>query len=259
MKGILFYFSGTGNTKWVADRIKERFEFYGSTLKLSNIELNEDNNINDYEYLVIGMPIHAKSAPRIVSDFIKQLPRAEYAIKCIVYSTQNAKTGSAVDYIEKLLKVKGYNVIVKACILMPNNYRFISKKVKIEENTEELMNKAICDVKQLVIDFINVDKTKITSSIIIQTLDRMASNVFYKSLSTMSKSMTSSDECTKCGICLRNCPVGSITFENGHALFHSKCIICLRCIYICPVNAIKYNGRKIDQTQKNIINSLDIR
>ena len=60
MKGILFYFSGTGNTKWVADRIKERFEFYGSKLEMSNIELNEENNIEDYEFLIFGMPIHAE-------------------------------------------------------------------------------------------------------------------------------------------------------------------------------------------------------
>jgi ferredoxin/flavodoxin len=259
MKGILFYFSGTGNTKWAADRIKERFEFYGSTLELSNIELNEENNINNYEYLVIGMPIHAESAPRIVSDFVKQLPKVENDMKCIVYSTQRSKRGSAVDYIEKLLKVNGYKVIVKACIQMPNNYHFISKKEQTEEDIKELMSKAGSDIKQLVIDFINEDKTKVSSLGIRQIVDRMANNIFYKSLHTMSKSMTSGDECNKCGLCLRNCPVGNITFENGHALFHSKCIMCLRCIYICPVNSIKYNGRKTNQTQKNIISSLDIR
>ncbi len=39
MNGILFYFSGTGNTKWVADRIEDKLCKLDNTIHKVNIEI----------------------------------------------------------------------------------------------------------------------------------------------------------------------------------------------------------------------------
>ena len=45
--------------------------------------------------------------------------------------------------------------------------------------------------------------------------------------------------CTRCGVCLKNCPAGAITEKKGGLVFNRhKCILCLCCLEFCPHNAI---------------------
>lgn len=44
-------------------------------------------------------------------------------------------------------------------------------------------------------------------------------------------------KCLGCGICVRECPVGAIDFEDPRITDKEKCISCMRCIAICPKKA----------------------
>ena len=47
------------------------------------------------------------------------------------------------------------------------------------------------------------------------------------------------DNCKVCGVCVKSCPVGVISDQNGVIKFdYSKCILCLCCHEFCPENAI---------------------
>jgi uncharacterized protein (DUF362 family)/ferredoxin len=47
------------------------------------------------------------------------------------------------------------------------------------------------------------------------------------------------DKCTRCGLCVRSCPMEAISEKNGEIKFdHRKCILCLCCHEFCPENAI---------------------
>ncbi len=47
------------------------------------------------------------------------------------------------------------------------------------------------------------------------------------------------DKCKSCGVCVKSCPMGAISDENGTIKFdYSKCILCLCCHEFCPENAI---------------------
>lgn len=46
-----------------------------------------------------------------------------------------------------------------------------------------------------------------------------------------------SDECTECGICAMECPIGAIPEDAPNTTDGEKCIACLRCVEMCPFEA----------------------
>lgn len=261
MRGTLFYFSGTGNTKWVADRIKYEFEKLGHCIDILNIE-NFDGDLKkifNYDYLIIGTPIYAEMHPKIVDDFVKRIPKTDNEIKVMVYSTQGGSTSCGAESISRVLSKKGYKVFIQENIKMINNYYFAVGKKPIKEDIEFILNEAEKKIKELVNNFIQEKKSinYISSSRVF--LGKIASKGFKKFLPKLSKNIMASKECTKCGLCVRNCPRGNITIENDRAVFHSNCMLCLRCIYICPNNVVNYKNKKIYNIVKPVINNLDIK
>lgn len=258
MKGILYYFSGTGNTKWVADRFKDEFGLNNIDLKLANIESLEEISIKGYDFLIIGSSVYAEIQPKIVDDFLNRLPKAKKSIKAIVYSTQGAKSSSATSVIAKILETKGVKVIIQANIKMPNNYYFVLGKNPDANKQKEMLKNAEIKVKTLTKYFLDNKESKEKVFFPRVFLGKISARAFRKALPRLSRNITVTEDCDKCGLCLRNCPKNNITFENGYAIFHSKCMLCLRCIHVCPKNAIRYKGKKINQTQKEIINCLNL-
>ena len=78
MKIIIYYFSGTGNTKVVAKLLKDAFDQNIHTCDLINIEdiLNNKISFDEDQDAMIGLayPIHGGDAPEIIYDFVQHLP-----------------------------------------------------------------------------------------------------------------------------------------------------------------------------------------
>ncbi len=55
------------------------------------------------------------------------------------------------------------------------------------------------------------------------------------------------DLCKKCKKCVRECPVGAISFEDGIKMDFSKCIHCYHCVNACPFGAIKSPVEELDK------------
>ncbi|NMM64115.1 (Fe-S)-binding protein [Clostridium sp. P21] len=250
MKGVLYYFSGTGNTKWAADIFKKYFNNNKVDLHLLNIEKIEEVKIKEFDFLIIGSSVYADIEPKIVDDFLKKFPKSTKKLKTIVYVTQGGKSSSAASIIAEKLKVKGYNVLIEESIKMPNNYYFLLNKEPNVNEYEKILTDAEDRVKKTVQNFIENNKLKRQNSFIRIKLGKLCGNSFRRVIPRISKNITVTSECTKCGLCLTNCPKSNITFEDGKPVFHSKCMLCLRCIYICPVNVVRYKGKKIEQIQK---------
>jgi ferredoxin len=258
MKGVLYYFSGTGNTKWVADRFKEDFAFYNIDVDLFDMQFLENKKSENYDFLIIGSPVYAEFPPKIVTDFLSEIDDLKRRMKAVVYSTQAASSSSVPGFISKCLVKKGYMPVIQISIKMPNNFYFVKGKKPDKNTIEKLLLKADEKVKGVVKSFVEGKSTIETVPFIRFEFNKIIYSMFKNRIPKLSKNISSTEDCGKCGLCLRNCPESNITFEGGHAIFHSKCILCLRCIHICPINAVRYKGEKIDQTQKNIMKTLDL-
>jgi ferredoxin len=56
--------------------------------------------------------------------------------------------------------------------------------------------------------------------------------------------ITTTEDCTNCGLCAEECPWGVIDMENPGSINYTGCMRCLRCIKICPNSAKKLTSEK---------------
>lgn len=258
MRGLLYYFSGTGNTKYAADRFHDEFKFYGFNVDLMSIEKNESPSLENHDFLILGTPVYAGLPPKIVFNFVDKLPKAD-KMKCILYSTSAYGKASALKLLKSRIEEKNYDVVLETRIKMPNN--FILKNVKKERTDIVLrdLKRAEKQVKDITAMFLKDEKKPARTLGLNCAFAKIENKIYRNILPNLSKNFSVSDECTKCGICLRNCPSSSITFENESVVFHTSCMMCMRCINICPVNAVMFKGKKTAQNQKDTLRLLGLK
>ena len=85
-KILVTYISWTGNTKKVADAIFEALE---GDKRIKTFD--EAQNLDEYELIFIGFPVHSHSVPFKTEELIKRIPPGK---KIALFSTHGSLTGS---------------------------------------------------------------------------------------------------------------------------------------------------------------------
>jgi len=247
VKVKIIYFSGTGNTKAVAQTYDKYLSEAGHSVSTQSIE--EHVVIKDIDLLIIGGPIYAGNMPDELINWVrKNVPKTDKT-KAVVFST-SAVLGNAfgVLSIGKKLTKKGYQVIDKPTLIMPRNF-YVGKydPTPVKEQKEQFY-KMLELVKESVVNINPNASINFKSSI---GIDLMA-DLFRMMAKKMGKNFKINEGCIDCGICEKNCPKSNIDLSNKSYL--NKCILCTRCIHNCPVNVISYKGKIIEQyTAKKIL------
>ncbi|MTI71892.1 MAG: 4Fe-4S ferredoxin [Firmicutes bacterium] len=253
MKGAAFYFSGTGNTLYVAKLLKESFKKREVTLDLFSVE--NINTVEDkYDFYVFLGPIYAEFFPEILTNFIKEKVPFVKGKKAIIISTQAggyAPTG--LGSFSDILERKGFNIVLEHPIKMPNNYYVVAFKKPTNEDIKNAKEDAIKEAEYITKKFINGKKERKK----ISTLRKKSMYLIYilvnKSFKTWArkKLTVDIDKCINCNKCINECPTNNIYKENDKILFKNKCQSCMRCLHMCPVNAFKYKKKGFEQYKIN--------
>lgn len=85
-KILVAFFSATGNTEKIAKAIYEEIDGDKIMLPIGSI-----NNIEPYDLIFVGFPVHSHSVPYQVEKFIKMIPPSK---KMALFSTHGSFAGS---------------------------------------------------------------------------------------------------------------------------------------------------------------------
>lgn len=234
---MILYFSGTGNSEYVAKKIGQ--EINDEVLNLfTKIKENDYAAMHSERPWFIVVPTYGWRIPRIVQNWLKETPLT--GNKDIYFvMTCGGNIGNAGKYLEKFCAEKKMNYRGCIKVLMPENYIAMfetpteEKAVQIIEQAEGLIDN--------IIDFLKNDddfpKAKITLGDKISS--GIVNDVFYP-LCVHAKKFYVTDECISCGKCKNVCPLNNVQLENGQPVWGDNCTHCMACISYCPKEAIEY-------------------
>ena len=190
----------------------------------------------EVDLLLLLFPVHAFNAPEVVYHWLDALPRAS-GHRAAVLSVSGGgeicpNTASRVSSIKKLER-KGYSVIYEDMLVMPNNVLIPTPDDLAVRFLEVLPHKV-----ELIVDNLLSGVARRAKPLLIDYFFSLFGELEKSGANKYGKKIRSTDRCTGCGWCMRNCPAGNIEIINGRAVFGDKCNICLGCLYGCPEKAL---------------------
>lgn len=239
---MILYFSGTGNSKYVASRIKDATgdEFFSieDCIKVNNYKFSLDEG----ESLGIICPTYFFGVPVIVEDFLK---RVRFTLKGDNYiyavTTCGGFSGGTLTRIEELLKNNNLELKAKYDITMVDTWT-PSYDVSDLKANEEVQKKSEVRLDLIIKKIIGKKDGNFQN----KTLPNFICKRVYASYdkARCTKYFSVNKDCIGCGMCEVKCPSGAIKIKDGKPIWKSeKCNLCLRCLHNCPKNAIAYKKK----------------
>jgi ferredoxin/flavodoxin len=249
----IFYFSGTGNTKYVSEYLSDALNKKGMANQTVDIACLSDNEIStlvkNSESLFLAYPIYGSDMPENMKRFIEIMPQAQ-GKKLGVVCTQMAFSGDGASIEFKKLKNKGYKQMWGFQVNMPNNLCIQGSPLKQCDDYAIIEKKYLKKARAKLdayADLIIADKRKVTDNSFLNHFIALSQRPLYRKYvlkNEISKLGIDEDKCNQCGLCADLCPNGVI--EKGEKVAfgdRTKCTLCIRCMNFCPSQAVVYRGK----------------
>lgn len=246
---MIFYFSGTGNSLWVAKHLQAAFQDSVCNIAQATIKNNYTFSIAQNEKIGFVFPIHAWGIPPIVAEFIRNVQFSGYQKQlCYIVFTCGDNCGLADKQILRLLRAKGMSCSHIYSIQMPNtyickpNFRLDSKKTE-----ERKIRQATGDIPRIIEAIENNTPIKLYQGGSFKWLKSKIIHPQFIKHSLSSRPFYTTDKCNACGLCAKRCPVGNIVLINNKPGWKNDCTQCLACLYFCPNQAIEYGKSTLNK------------
>jgi len=240
-KCMIYVFSGTGNTRLIAELYKQYLTEYETQIfdvKMPGGKLTDFPNPQDYDLIGLGHPVHGFNAPKIMYDFCKSLPKVTE--KKVFIFTSSGEGLRLNDYasqkIVRKLKPRGYDFIQQQRYVMPYNmiFRHSPEMVKSEwlyaQRLAEYSSKKIQLNQKSKVFTCNPASFWVPVVRILWIYAKIQSPFMKVDMS----------KCVKCQKCVKACPYGNINFNEtkNRFKFGTNCVLCVACSFGCPTCAI---------------------
>lgn len=251
---MILYFSGTGNSRYVAENlgallgerlIELRPSLRGSTLTLDSTE----------QRVVWVYPIYSWGIPPYILEMLARVridtlsPLPHHAVV-----TCGDDCGRADVMWRHALR--SHHLIEGSMwsVQMPNNY--VSMKGFDIDSPGLTASKLAAAPERIAhiasaMEHAELEKRQVTD-IVRGRFARFKTGVIYPWFvrHAMDPSrFSSTDACTGCGTCAKECPLGNITITDGRPQWGNDCSGCLACYHVCPCHAVAYGKATRDKGQ----------
>ncbi len=237
---MILYFTGTGNSKFVADVLAAMLE--DEVVSLNTIlKTNAPLVFTSTKPFVVVAPIYAWGLPKVVNDMIKS---ATFKGSKTIYfvPTMGGNSGTTHKRCFALAQQCGLEFRGFRGVLMPPTY-IVLFNLPSEERIIEILKAAIVSTKEIAAIIKDNEFLLKQDHTFLSHLKSGAINSGFGRYMQSSKSFKISANCNGCGICAQNCATNNIVIKDGRPVFSDKCINCFSCVHRCPQKAINVNAK----------------
>lgn len=225
-KRLIFYFTATGNSLFVAKQLSD------SPISIPQ-ELKKDKLAYEADEIGFVFPDYAAAVPKIVQKFIKTASfKAPYIFSVITFG--NASVNVA-EWWNDYATVSGVKNNYIQPILMVDNYLPVfdmNQQMSIDKKTDENLAKIIEDITAHK-DFIPVAEMGFFNKDMLKNMQEQHFSMTSERLLVLKK-----DRCTQCLTCADVCPHLNFSVVNEELKIQGECEYCLACVQNCPEKAL---------------------
>jgi len=249
-KTTLYYFSGTGNSLYIAKSLKK---------KLNECELipiagliNQNSIKATSEKVGFIFPVYTWALPKIVYDFVEKIDLSNTKYIFAVATMGGFSKQYVEQTLNQLLKPKNKELDAALNIRVFSNYIAANKinPLPSKEKQEKRIKKAELKLEKIVEIILNNKKEKTKKGAKYPKM-KGSYEFFLKTVNRSDEKYYSDEKCNGCGICQQICPVDNIKLVKEMPEWQHKCQFCLACLHYCPQKAIQYGKHTLKRERYN--------
>ena len=236
---MIYYFSGTGNSRWVAQRLAANLG--DEAVNLIDLLDKKESSFAQGRKVGLVFPVYAWRAPEIVESFARTLR----VNGCYVYAvcTYKSDAGDVFPMLAKYISLDaGFGVA------MPGNF-VVGAQPRVSGPVEarEIVARAVSRLDGIV-EAVRSEKRVFDAEAgrfawLKSHLVSLGFNAFVRKTKPFQAEKTA---CTSCGFCVDACPAKAIALDCGRPVWTKpNCFMCMGCINGCPQQAIDYGNETI--------------
>ncbi len=243
MSTTIFYYTGTGNSLWVAKKLAEKPD----NTTLHSIPKVTDAELTKMDFDIVGFvfPVHIWGVPGNVLNFIERI-NSFAPNYCFAVATNGGQVANTLIQLQKFLKNKGVTLNSGFGVTLPSNY--IPWGGPGPEEKQQKLFAAASEKIAAISDVITNRKSQPMEKG--PLWQRLLFSMVYKASANhvreMDKKFRADEKCNSCKICAQVCPADNIMMVNGKPDWQHQCQQCYACLQWCPQEAIQYGKKTPD-------------
>ncbi len=247
---MIFYLSGTGNTRWVAQQISEATGEELIDVARVMAETRDGAPLKPFvlkpdERVGLCFPVHGWRPPRLFIWWLTHRTVDMQGHYVYAVCTAGDTIGKTIEFLQAHLAYQDVQLDAAASLIMPESYVGLPfMDVDTPEREQQKIKAAGEKLQKIIPDIVArrpiQEKLDIGRWPWINTY--LLGTVFKWKWVNDRRYHVDADRCTRCGICADVCPVGDIDGGRGKMpqwKHHQFCMACMTCYHHCPRHAIQ--------------------
>lgn len=239
------YFSGTGNSKWAAERFLQEWGCAAETCAIEDAQAA--GKLAAHQDVVFAYPVQYSALPKLVSEFVQTHAALWRGKRVFVIATMALFSGDGTGVLARELEKYGAMILGGLHLQMPDSIA----DEKVLKRTPEKNRRLVQAAGQKLSHAAGMIRAGRFPRQGLGMLSRAAGFLtqrlwFGHRTNTYSHSLKIDPAtCMGCGLCAKLCPTGNIVMDGKTARSQDRCTLCYRCVNRCPQQAITLLGKGI--------------
>jgi len=244
---MIICFSGTGNTRHIADLLQDSLG--DEIVRLAPGLMCDPSKVTlapSDGRIIWAFPIHCWRMPRIVRRTIRLVTiKSDTPVEHFMVATCGDDIGMATEQWRRDIKRRGWTPRSAFSVQMPNNY-VCMKGFDVDPKDVAEAKIAASKARTEAIAEMIEDNSDVVTDVVRGSWPWIKTYVIYPWFAWRKlriEPFHTTDACSGCGRCMRNCPLQTISMgRDNRPVWSGQCAMCLRCYHQCPNHAVAFGS-----------------